>query len=44
MKEYVGVVEVKLHNSWPRQQMEVSGQPARPGRFTPEKELPVPTG
>jgi hypothetical protein len=43
MKTY-GLVEVQLHNSWPRHWMEVTGQLYAPAALLTRKEPPVPIG
>jgi hypothetical protein len=43
MKAYGGV-EAYFHHSWPRYQMEVSGQLHTPAALPPGKEPPAPIG
>jgi hypothetical protein len=43
MRTY-GRVKIKLHHSWPRHWMKVSGQIHAPAVLTPGKEPPVPIG
>jgi hypothetical protein len=42
--EASGRMEVQLHNSWPRYQMEVNGQFHAPAALTPWIQPPVPIG